>query len=115
MKRYSVLDFDVFNDHKSFMKNRREIKKVYKSFLFPFFNKYKVKRCRDILYQKSMSTKRKEAIWCYLNGDINYIALNKIINNSAYSKKNNKEVFEDYHEEVINKILFDQQEVSEKF
>lgn len=111
MKRYSVLDFDVFNDYKSFMENRREIKKVYKSFLFPFFNRYKVKRCRDILYQKDISTKRKEIIWSYLNGDSCYDDLKRTLNNSAY---NTQKVFEDYQEEVINEILFDQQKDSEK-
>lgn len=111
MKRYSVLDFDVFNDYKSFMENRREIKKVYKSFLFPFFNKYKIKRCRDILYQKSISTKRKEIIWSYLNGDICFGELEHSINDRRY---NNKEVFEDYQEEVINEILFEQQKDSKE-
>lgn len=105
MEKYSVSDFDIFDDHRSFIENRRVIKKVYNSFLYPFFNAYKVKRCKDILYSKSFSVKRKDAIWCYLNNDISFNDAKKILNNSFY---NDSEFI------VINEVIKDK-EVSKKF
>jgi len=60
---------------KQFIDNCIILKAQYEELLTPFFNARAVRCWKNMIYSLKMCEKQKDVIWCFLNGDIEYIDL----------------------------------------
>jgi len=55
-------------------------KKQYQSFLAPFFCSTEIKSFKNYIYSLPISITKKDNLWCYLNGDLDFITFFNSLN-----------------------------------